>query len=307
MTEEKFEITGLDSDFPLRVPVALVGEERFLWQSQQTREGFLHASRYLTVALCVEGAGMGTLCTESGRGEFHDSALCLIPPHCFYRIECSGGSWQFLYMDAENVALYMHQGSKDAQRTLLQKLRPQVYPVSHIHCRNTYNLVKLIEAELGQKKDIYRESIRIKDMYHESIRILCAMLLVSIARCSQAESAIDLDSSRQDTLNEHIRPALQYIEEQYSRPLKVSEMAAASHLSESHFRRLFEQCMNLTPGDYLNFVRIRNACDYLLQNNYTVEEIAVRVGYSNISTFYRNFNRFIGKSPFKWKKEKRIL
>ena len=297
MTEEKFEITGLDSDFPLRVPVALSGEERFLWQSQQTHEGFLHASRYLTIALCAEGAGMGTLCTEDGRERFYNSALCLIPPHCFYRIECGSGSWKFLYMDAENVALHMHQGRAEAQRILLQKLRPQVYPVSHIHCRNIYNLVKLIEAELDQKKDMYRENIR----------SLCAMLLVSIARRSQAESAIYLGSSRQDTLNEHIRPALQYIEEQYNQPLKVSEMAAVSHLSESHFRRLFEQCMNLTPGDYLNFVRIRNACDYLLQDNYTVEEIAVRVGYSNISTFYRNFNRFIGKSPFKWKKGKRIL
>ena len=184
-----------------------------------------------------------------------------------------------------------------AQRILLQKLRPQVYPAGHIHCRSIYNLVKLIEAELDQKKDMYRESVC----------SLCAMLLVSIARRSQAESVIDLNSSRPETLNEHIRPALQYIEEQYNQPLKVSEMAAASHLSESHFRRLFEQCMNLTPGDYLNFVRIKNACDFLLQNKYTVEEVAVRVGYSNISTFYRNFNRFIGKSPFKWKNEKRIL
>lgn len=288
---------SFDSDFPLRVPAAFTNEESFLWQTQPVRGRLLRTSRYLTVALCEEGAGAGALYTETECEEFHDSALCLIPPHCFYHIKRGGGAWQFLYMDAEGVALHMHQGQKDAQRAMLQKLRPQVYPVGHIHCRNIYNLVKLIEAELDRKKDMYRESVW----------SMCGMLLVSIARRSQEESAIDLGGYRQDALNEQIRPALQYIEEHYVRPLKVSEMAAASHLSESHFRRLFEQCMNRTPGDYLNFVRIRNACDHLLQNHYTVEEIAVRVGYGNISTFYRNFNRFIGKSPFKWRKEQRIL
>lgn len=297
MTEEKLKTAGTDSDFPLRVPAAFTGEESFLWQTQKTRDRLLRTSRYLTVALCEEGAGTGVLYTEDECGEFHDSALCLVPPHCFYHIERGGGVWRFLYLDAEGVALHMHQGKQDAQRALLQKLRPQVYPVSHIHCRNIYNLVKLIETELDQKKDMYRENIL----------NMCGMLLVSIARRSQGESAIDLGHYRQDALNEQIRPALQYIEEQYAHPLKVSEMAAASHLSESHFRRLFEQCMNRTPGDYLNLVRIRNACDHLLQNKYTVEEIAGRVGYSNISTFYRNFNRFIGKSPFQWRKEKKIL
>lgn len=297
MAEETSRTAGAGNDFPLLVPAVLVREEGFLWQTQQTRGRLLRTSRYLTVALCEGGGGTGALYTESGCEEFHDSALCLIPPHCMYHIERGGGDWRFLYMDAEGVALHMHQGRRDAQRALLQKLRAQVYPVSHLHCRNIYNLVNLIEAELEQKKDLYRESIR----------GMCAMLLVSIARRSQDESAIDPGRWQQEARNEHIRPALQYIEENYVRPLKVSEMAAASHLSESHFRRVFEQCMNRTPGDYLNYVRIRNACDYLLQNHYTVEEVAARVGYSSLSTFYRNFNRFIGKSPFQWRKEKRIL
>lgn len=297
MAEGPHRTAGIDSEFPLRVPAAFANEESFLWQTRQTRDRLLRASRYLTVAFCEKEAGTGALYTEDECGEFRGSALCLIPPHCFYHIERGGGVWRFLYMDAEGVALHMHQGGPPTQHALLQKLRPQVYPLGHIHCRNIYNLIKLIELELEQKKDMYRESIR----------SMCSMLLVSIARRSQEESAIDLGRWQQDALNEQIRPALQYIEEHYAHPLKVSEMAAASHLSESHFRRLFERCMDRTPGDYLNFVRVRNACDYLLQNNYTVEEISVRVGYGNISTFYRNFHRFIGKSPFQWRKEKKIL
>lgn len=297
MTGEERRAVDIHSDFPVRVPAVFAGEESFLWRTQQARDRLLRASRYLTVALCEEGAGMGAFYTEAGCTQFHDSALCLIPPRCFYHIERGGGTWRFLYVDADDVALYIHRGEEDAPGTLVQELRPLVYPVGHAYCRNIYSMVKLIEGELEQKKDLYRELIR----------SMCGILLVAIIRCSQGESAVGLERYGQDPLNEQIRPALRYIEEQYAQPLKVHELAAVSHLSESHFRRVFEQCMNRTPGDYLNLVRIRNACDYLLQNKYSVEEIAVRVGYSNISTFYRNFNRFIGKSPFKWRNEKRIL
>lgn len=288
---------GAGSEFPLSIPVAFSGEEGFLWKTRQNRDRVLHASRYLIVALCEEGAGEGALYTENECEGFHDNALCLIPPYCFYHLERNGGDWRFLYMDVEEITLHIYQGQEDTQSGLLQRLRPRVYPVGHIHCRNIYNLIKLIEAEVEQKRD----------MYQESIRSMCSLLLVSAARRSQGENVIGLGDYEQEVVNEQLRPALQYIEERYAQPLKVSEMAAASHLSESHFRRLFEQYMNRTPGDYLNLVRISNACDYLLENKYTVEEIAMRVGYSNISTFYRNFNRFIGKSPFKWKKEKKIL
>lgn len=297
MSGENCRTAGAGNEFPLWVPAVFANEEGFLRKTRLSHGRVLHASGYLIVALCEEGAGTGTLYTETDCGTFRDSALCLIPPHCFYHLERSGGDWRFMYMDAEDIVLHIYQGQQDTYSDLLQKLRPQVYPADHIHCRNIYNLTKLIEMELEQKRDLYQESIC----------CMCSMLLVSIARRSQGENVTVLGRYQQNALNEQLRPALQYIEERYAQPLKVSEMAAASHLSESHFRRLFEQYMNRTPGDYLNLVRISNACDYLLENKYTVEEVAVRVGYGSISTFYRNFNRFVGKSPFKWKKEKKIL
>ena len=33
-----------------------------------------------------------------------------------------------------------------------------------------------------------------------------------------------------------------------------------------------------------------------------MEEIAVKVGFTTTSTFYRNFKRIVGTSPYQWKK-----
>lgn len=57
----------------------------------------------------------------------------------------------------------------------------------------------------------------------------------------------------------------------------------------------------MMPVDYINFVRIQKACDYLSSSNDTMENVALKVGYMSQSTFNRNFLRVIGVSPHKWK------
>ena len=60
--------------------------------------------------------------------------------------------------------------------------------------------------------------------------------------------------------------------------------------------------MGMTPVDYLNQVRIKKACDMIRKTGYSMEEIAVKVGFSTTSTFNRNFKRIVGTSPYHWKK-----
>ena len=44
--------------------------------------------------------------------------------------------------------------------------------------------------------------------------------------------------------------------------------------------------------DYLNQVRIKKACDMIRKTGYSMEEIAVKVGFSTTSTFNRNFKKY---------------
>ena len=85
-------------------------------------------------------------------------------------------------------------------------------------------------------------------------------------------------------------------------PMKIAEIASVCHMSESHFRRLFEENIGMTPVDYLNQVRVKKACDMIRKTGYSMEEIAVKVGFTTTSTFNRNFKRIVGTSPYQWKK-----
>ena len=79
-------------------------------------------------------------------------------------------------------------------------------------------------------------------------------------------------------------------------------------MSETHFRRLFESCMNMSPVDYINLVRIQKACDLLKE--YDGSDGALwgeqKVGSiidTTTSTFNpaRQFKKFLNTSPYQWK------
>ena len=57
------------------------------------------------------------------------------------------------------------------------------------------------------------------------------------------------------------------------RILSLAKLADACSFSETHFRRLFVESMNMTPMEYLNLVRVRQACDLMKKSNLSMGEL----------------------------------
>ena len=75
-------------------------------------------------------------------------------------------------------------------------------------------------------------------------------------------------------------------------------------MSESHFRRVFEEGMNMKPLDYINLIRVQNACELLKKTGKSMEEVGEESGFASISAFNRNFRKILNISPYQWKKSK---
>ena len=98
-----------------------------------------------------------------------------------------------------------------------------------------------------------------------------------------------------------LRPAKKLLDEHYMDSQSIAELAGLCGMSETHFRRLFESCMNMSPVDYINLVRIQKACDLLKKTTDSMEIVAQKVGFTTTSTFSRNFKKFLNTSPYQWK------
>ncbi|NLC44731.1 MAG: helix-turn-helix transcriptional regulator [Clostridiales bacterium] len=94
-----------------------------------------------------------------------------------------------------------------------------------------------------------------------------------------------------------IYPAILYIEEHYRENVKLDDLANVSHLSVSHFRRLFNEYFDISPLKYINKLKIKKASELLSSGLYTVSEVAEETGFSNVYYFSRLFKEITGVSP----------
>jgi AraC-like DNA-binding protein len=76
------------------------------------------------------------------------------------------------------------------------------------------------------------------------------------------------------------------------------EMAAReAALSPYHFLRLFRAVLGVTPQQYLVRCRLRRAARLLAEGDLPVTDVALEVGFGDLSNFIRTFRRAAGVPP----------
>lgn len=94
-----------------------------------------------------------------------------------------------------------------------------------------------------------------------------------------------------------LKPAIEYMQYNYSEPLTLADIAKAGHLSVSRFAHLFREQMGITIVDYLTNIRINHAKRMLLTTENNCTRICYEVGYNNQSYFTRVFKQITGLTP----------
>jgi len=79
--------------------------------------------------------------------------------------------------------------------------------------------------------------------------------------------------------------------------IDLAEAAAQAGLSSFHFLRVFRAVLGVTPHQYLIRARLRRAARLLADPARTITEIALDVGFADLSNFVRTFHRAAGCSP----------
>ena len=79
--------------------------------------------------------------------------------------------------------------------------------------------------------------------------------------------------------------------------LTVNDMAHLSGRSLSSFNRDFKALYNTSPKKWLQEKRLAHAKNLLVEGNKSVTEVAVSVGYDNVSNFIKAFKVLYGQTP----------
>lgn len=93
-----------------------------------------------------------------------------------------------------------------------------------------------------------------------------------------------------------------YINENYTLPLSVEELAAHQGLCSGYYSKMFVRFLGSSPQSYLIRIRLQNACMLLRQSDMSVAQISSAVGYGDPLYFSRVFRKNIGVSPAEYRR-----
>lgn len=102
-----------------------------------------------------------------------------------------------------------------------------------------------------------------------------------------------------------LKTILNYCTENYKNDLSLDILSNDLHISKCYISHLFNDKLHMGFNEYVNGLRISEACRYLLTQTYNVTEIALLVGFNTPRTFNRAFYRQMGMTPRNYKSNKR--
>ncbi len=98
-----------------------------------------------------------------------------------------------------------------------------------------------------------------------------------------------------------------YIIENYHDDISREGLASMIGLDPDYISRLFKIYTGMKIGDYINKLRIEEACRLLVSGDQSVLQISMTVGFESLRTFNRAFSGIMGETPtsFKSKNQQR--
>jgi AraC-like DNA-binding protein len=109
-------------------------------------------------------------------------------------------------------------------------------------------------------------------------------------------------STNDQTKNDRLSDVFEYVKENYKKDISLIEIAKIANLTPTYFCRMFKSKTKKHFVEYLNEIRVCNACKFLIETDMGISEIAYECGYKTVSNFNKLFKKLTGTTPKEYKK-----
>ena len=136
------------------------------------------------------------------------------------------------------------------------------------------------------------------DKKYLGLKMVNADPIASQIAINQCESELSALGERR-RLAMRVRDILTHSEQHY---LSIEHVADRLHMSDRTLKRQLA-AEGTSFSTLVDEVRYRHATSLLSRTDYTLEQIADELGYSDVANFSRAFKRWSGRSPSSWRKD----
>jgi AraC-like DNA-binding protein len=105
-----------------------------------------------------------------------------------------------------------------------------------------------------------------------------------------------------DTEGKRMRNVFDFTIENAHQKISLEDIASIANMTKNAFCKYFKKRTNKTYISFLTEVRIENACKLLKSDkDVSINEIAYKVGFNNISNFNRKYKEVKKMTPLKYR------
>ncbi|MFI8391530.1 GlxA family transcriptional regulator [Streptomyces sp. NPDC085540] len=142
----------------------------------------------------------------------------------------------------------------------------------------------------------------VEEDHGQDVALTIARHLVVFLRRPGNQAQFSAHLAAQTARRDPLRDVQQWIAEHPGEELGVERLAARARLSPRHFARAFQAETGVTPGRYVERVRVDHARRLLEESGEGIAQIARACGYGNPEALRRAFVRTLGQPPAEYRR-----
>ena len=142
---------------------------------------------------------------------------------------------------------------------------------------------------------VYRDDMAFRD------EILQGYLLAFFGRLLGWIPTKDIDSKEFNTLG----VIMNYCMNNSAKALSLDILEKELHISKYYISHIMNDKLHMGFNEYVNSIRVSNACKYLKKTDMSVTEISDIVGFNTMRTFNRAFFKQLGVTPSEYRANKK--
>ena len=229
-----------------------------------------------------------TFTVKTGTKEFllHERDIIIIPPGELHTLPPQKG--RRIIFQCDNSVL--------SSVPALESLMPVFQEPVHIKPDTQRDLYLLAKKQI---LDIYSEYYANSEISDARIYMYLINLLVAVReyQIELTQQSIASGNDKMYQYSEKFKLVLKYIDQNYMHEISLDTLAAIAGYSKYHFSRIFNQYHSMSYIQYINLRRTRAAEMLLLDPSISITEVAMRAGFSSLSTFNRIFKEIKHCTP----------
>jgi len=178
----------------------------------------------------------------------------------------------------------------------------QMYPNTKVDPNSIFVKDRNIYTSAGISSGMDLALALVEEDFGKSTALNVARQMVLYLKRPGSQSQYSSVLTHQHTDYRPIQDICQWIEEHLEENITMEVIAEKCAMSVRNFTRVFTRETGISPGRYIDKLRVETACRYLVDTQLSMKEVAILCGLTSVDNMRKVFLKYISISPMDYRK-----